>query len=201
MIVRHLLGTSASSGFYVDVGAHHPTIGSNTCHFRWLGWRGINIEPQPGLLALFSAQRPEDINLQLAIGSPQGRRTLFVPEAGASLASFHRSRASMIGTALQAIEVDVRPLAEVLDDHMPRQQRLDFLNVDAEGADLEVLESNDWERYRPRVICVETAADDQAVQNFLDTREYDIVATNAIIIGEVVELFALDRRCDWRRTL
>ena len=53
------------------------------------------------------------------------------------------------------ISVKTRPLHSVLDEFMPKGQSIDFLSVDVEGFDLEVLRSNDWTRHRPAVVVVE----------------------------------------------
>ncbi|MFT7246563.1 MAG: hypothetical protein ACI82A_003940, partial [Candidatus Azotimanducaceae bacterium] len=52
-----------STGFYVDVGAHHPKRFSNTFLFYKLGWQGINIDAMPGSMALFNRERSRDLNL------------------------------------------------------------------------------------------------------------------------------------------
>src|SRR5687767_11168484 len=58
MILRHMIGSDKRDGFYVDVGAYHPTLFSNTYFFYLHGWRGINIEARPGSQRLFNEIRP-----------------------------------------------------------------------------------------------------------------------------------------------
>ena len=71
-------------GFYVDVGACHPTYDSVTKHFYDRGWTGINIEPVPEMAQLFREDRPKDINLAVAIGNTSGEIELYVTPSRAN---------------------------------------------------------------------------------------------------------------------
>src|SRR5262245_13271448 len=75
-------------GFYVDVGANHPTHDSVTQFFYDRGWHGINIEPNSELLRQFEALRPGDINLNLGISDHDGSMTLRVITAAHGLSTF-----------------------------------------------------------------------------------------------------------------
>ena len=66
MILHRIFG-GKKSGFYVDVGAHHPKRFSNTYFFYCHGWRGINIDAMPGRMKLFNQWRPKDINLEMGV--------------------------------------------------------------------------------------------------------------------------------------
>jgi FkbM family methyltransferase len=199
MIVRHLLGTAAGRGCYVDIGAGHPTIGSNTYHFYRIGWRGVTIEPQPDLVLAHRRVRPKDIAVSCAVASSGGTRTLLVPKEGSTMAGF----APRYGAAgADVLEVPVRPLREILTEVAPdiTTEPITFLSVDVESAEMEVLQSNDWHSFRPTVVCVEAGADPSEVETLLHDLTYDVVARIPIIIGEVTEVFAVDRRFDWAST-
>jgi FkbM family methyltransferase len=146
------------TGFYVDIGAHHPLRFSTTYAFYLRGWRGLNVEPLPGSQALFAQHRPRDINLELAVGQRESQRTYFT-FADASLNTFCPVLAEQYRRAgndlVAEIPLATWPLAEILNRHVFPQQTIDFLNVDLESLGLEVLESNDWSRYRPAVILIE----------------------------------------------
>ncbi len=146
-------------GFYVDVGAHHPLRFSNTHIFYASGWSGVNIDAAPGSMALFLQLRPRDINLELAVGAPGPPRTLHIFDDQAlntfdpaQAAAYRASGYRVVNTA----PVAVRPLGAILGEHVPPGRPIDFLSVDVEGLDLEVLGSNDWARFRPAVVLVET---------------------------------------------
>lgn len=158
MILRRIFEDCAT-GFYVDVGAHHPFRFSNTCHFHRRGWRGINIDAMPGSMAAFRRHRPADINLETPVGDRDEVLTYYVFDEPA-LNGFSRelsAERAAAGTYRITAEIPLRTrrLSEILDEHLPAGTAIDFLSVDVEGHDLAVLRSNDWEKYRPRVVLVE----------------------------------------------
>lgn len=147
------------TGFYVDVGAHHPVRHSNTRLFYRKGWRGINIDPRPGIMTEFARRRPEDINLEIGISNSAGDLTYYV-FSEPTLNTFDRDLAQQHQTTkgIQLIErrsVRTYRLAEVLNQYLPAGKLIDFLSIDAEGLDEEILSSNNWTKYRPRVVVVE----------------------------------------------
>lgn len=146
-------------GFYVDVGAHHPWRFSNTYLFYLRGWTGINIEPNPVVQRLFAQHRPGDRNIQCGVAEAAGRLTyhyfdepaLNTFDAGLARERVERTSYKLLGTQ----EVAVERLDEILGRSLAPGQRIDFLSVDVEGLDLAVLRSNDWSRYRPRIVLAE----------------------------------------------
>ncbi|TDG12755.1 FkbM family methyltransferase [Seongchinamella unica] len=142
------------------MGAHHPKRFSNTYLFYKKGWSGINIDAMPGSMELFNRFRIRDINLELAIGQVLDELDyqMFNEPAlnGFSRESGEERNAQISPYEIEkVIKVLVVPLAEVLDRYLPDRQLIDFLSVDVEGFDLEVLKSNDWENYRPKYVLVE----------------------------------------------
>lgn len=200
MMLRHMIGSDKMNGFYVDVGAYDPVLFSNTYFFYVHGWRGINIEARPGSRALFDKVRPRDINLELGISSHAGEMTYYFVGENSTMNSFSREfleRIDMLKEVKQEITVPVMPLAEVLGQNLPANQEIDFMNVDVEGHDLEVLESNDWERFRPRFVVVEDTAIDpnqSPIVAMMRTRGYEVCAQNVIILDKINEYFFVDRR-------
>jgi FkbM family methyltransferase len=158
LAIDRLLGHPAS-GFYVDVGAWHPRKFNNTWRFYRRGWHGINVEPDPDMCRLLAAARPRDININIAAGSSDGRRVLFKFAAG-NLSTISEAESDFCiekGFApSDTIDVGVRTLAGLLSEHRP-SGRIDFMTIDTEGLELEVLEGNDWSSFRPWLICVEIA--------------------------------------------
>lgn len=146
------------SGFYVDVGAHHPFTYSNTARLFDRGWSGINIDPSPEAIKLFDQFRPDDINLKYGVGEHSCCLTYFVYDVPAFNTFSEEAVAKNSATGVDWIRkesVAVESLGKLLMEHVPVGQKIDFLNVDVEGFDLTVLESNDWGRYRPNVIAIE----------------------------------------------
>lgn len=186
-ILAHLfLLFGHDSGFYVDVGAFHPIKYSNTYYFYRRGWMGINIEPTPGRTDLFEKLRPRDINVACAVSRARGqiRLTTFddpaVNSADKQMIDLHIKTGQVHPTG--AIVVEAYPLAEILEACMPPGRHLTFLSVDVEGMELEVLESNDWDRFRPRFVAVEwlgppsiKVAMSTGVHDFLEQQEYELI--------------------------
>lgn len=199
MILRHILGSDKMEGFYVDVGAFHPTLFSNTYFFYLNGWRGINVEARPGSKKLFDKIRPRDVNLELGVSASAGEMSYYFIGENSTMNSFSKGfleQIGMLGEVKAEISVPILPLATVLEQHLPNGHPIDFLNVDVEGHDFEVLESNDWKRFRPKLIVVEDeqvdAADSRIIQ-MMKGHGYEMVAQNVIILDKINEYFLIDR--------
>lgn len=162
-------------GFYVDVGAYSPKQMSNTYAFYKLGWWGINIDATPGSMKAFDLIRRRDINVEAVISVEPGTRTLYswgLPNTINTLsADLARAWTEELGTAPTEVSVETTTLSAVLERHLPAGQRIDFLTVDAEGHDLEVLRSSDWDRFRPELVVVEQMGD-----GLVTTRQSDGLA-------------------------
>ena len=141
-------------GFYVDVGASIPDDDSVTFHFYERGWRGVNVEPDPGRLR---AARPRLAHqgCQSPRRCRRGRRAArLLPERRpwATAPSTQRAPAGTVGD--RRIEVEQVSLARIFAEHAP-EEGIDFLKVDVEGWEADVLASANWQRHRPRVVVVE----------------------------------------------
>lgn len=142
-----------TSGFFVDVGAHHPVGSSVTKIFSNAGWRGINIEPIESMLALFFDDRPNDINLAVGISSERGVLEFFDVEGDQQRSTFDPGLAAIYraeGRAVATRPIPVITLNEVFEEHVSGE--VDFLKVDAEGHEEAVLRSLDFSRWRPHVV-------------------------------------------------
>ncbi len=143
---------------YIDVGAHHPFRLNNTYFFYLKGCKGINIEPDPHLFSLFVKQRPEDINVNVGVFKERSKMPFYVMHPN-TLSTFSHSEMEnykRIGHELrETIQVNVETINDVIDKYndgiFP-----DFLSLDIEGIDLEVLKTMNYEYNYPKVICVET---------------------------------------------
>lgn len=157
VVLARALQPNLHPGFFIDVGAGHPDIDSVTRAFSVRGWTGINIEPLPEEFALITEARVDDINLNIAIGTVAGTARLFAgPPESRGLSTMNQEFADGYldkGKAFEPIAVEVRTLAAVVEEHA--QRTVDFLKVDVEGFELDVLASADWAIFRPRVIVVE----------------------------------------------
>jgi FkbM family methyltransferase len=163
-------------GFFIDVGAGEPDMGSLTKNLvERLGWRGVNIEPLPDRHALLSAARPRDVNLRVGVDTKPGRaifhRILPMPglEGGAGLSTLDPAIVGMhrqTGWGVAAFEIEVVTLASVLEEHA--EPGFDLLKVDVEGWEAAVLASADLRYWRPRVVVVEATLPDTTIPSHAD---------------------------------
>ncbi|MET3879059.1 FkbM family methyltransferase [Chitinophaga sp. OAE865] len=147
-------------GVYIDVGAHHPFRVSNTYLLYKRRWTGINIDPMPGSMALFNRYRPKDINLEIGVSAVKQQLTYFIfnepalntfsPEKVKEYTQVSRYR------VIDEKKIDTWPLAEILDTYLAKDVKIDVLTIDAEGFDMEVLRSNNWDKYRPAYVLAES---------------------------------------------
>lgn len=157
-ILCSILGDIKNGGFYVDVGAHHPIRFSNTLKLYQAGWRGINIDPNPGSMDLFKKYRPEDCNLEIAMGLKTGTRNFYCYNEPALNGIDNDRRAELEGTPYileKIIEIPTYTLASILEEHGKEFHSPSILNIDVEGLEIEVLESNNWNKWQFDFLLVE----------------------------------------------
>jgi FkbM family methyltransferase len=185
MILRRLF-EGQKQGFYIDVGAHHPYRFSNTCYFYRRGWRGINIDPNFDGIEAFRRGRPSDLNICVGVSDTANSLDFYVfnePALNTFDAAVAAERARLPGyRLLETRSVAVRRLDDILCEHLPSDQQIDFLSIDVEGMDLTVLRSNDWRRFRPRFMLVEAhertvfAAENDPINVFAVAVGYRLIA-------------------------
>lgn len=175
-------------GFFIDVGAHHPKRYSNTYLLYRNGWRGINIDPVPNMKKRFDRSRPQDINLNFGISKTEGKMTYHCfNEPGINTFSEEIAKKKVKEHSFfylkSKIEVQVFPLRDVLEKYLPQDiQNIDFLNVDTEGHDLEVLKSNDFKKFRPKMVLAEALEFDfknvheNSIVAFMTKQKYEMIS-------------------------
>lgn len=152
-------------GFYIDIGAHHPYRYSNTYLFYKKGWHGINIDALPGSMKSFNRLRKRDINIECGVGKKTEVKKFFVfndPAVNTFNEKLALERSNQYNRSLKItkiVDVPTLPLSEILNKYLPqtngKRQKIDFLSIDGEGLDFDILQSNDWEAYRPTIIVIE----------------------------------------------
>ena len=146
-------------GWYVDVGAYHPTRYSNTYLLHRRGWRGINIDLHPVTAARFEAARPNDVNICSAVGASCGTVEAFLfGESASPIHSTDRDTADLwrarFHADFTAETVESHTLDCILERHAPAEG-VDLVSIDVEGAEEAVLSGFTVERWLPRVIAIE----------------------------------------------
>jgi len=169
-------------GLYVDIGAFHPINCSNTYLFYEKGWHGINLDARPGSMKEFNRLRPRDINLELAIADSEELLTYYQMSEEKNLNlmnSFSIDFIRQIGmenSIVKQTEIKTSKLSKVLNEYLPKSTVIDFMSIDVEGMEIEVLKSNNWEVYRPRVLLVESIA--KNISNLSGLNVVEFMANN-----------------------
>ena len=152
---------SLQKGFYVDIGAFDPFALSNTFKFSQLGWNGINVDASEGAINKFNLYRKNDTNILSAVGIETGDVVFYNWGTQGVFNTIKKDRADEVAksgifdytpkeTLMKCVSLE-----EILSQKVPKNKKVDFLSVDVEGADLDVLQSNDWATFRPELVICE----------------------------------------------
>lgn len=157
-ILKHQFGLTDLN--YLDVGANHPTELSNTYLFYLEGFKGVLVEPDPDLARALSKARPKDTVLNKAVAVNETDDLDFYLMEPHTLNTFSEKEVKLYqehykGVKVRdTIKVATTQLSAVIDEHF--SAGLDFLSIDIEGLDYDILEKLNLKKYRPKVLCVET---------------------------------------------
>ena len=146
-------------GFYIDVGAHHPKRFSNTYYFYKKGWNGINIDPMPGIMDKFNKFRKRDLNLEIGISTDSKHLDYYIFNERA-LNTFSKENAELWSLKepykiKNILKIQTKTLKDILNENLPPNTTIHFMSSDVEGFENEVLNSNDWIKFRPMFLLIE----------------------------------------------
>lgn len=143
-------------GRYIDLGAYHPVVDSVTKHFYDKGWSGVNVEPVERFHREFVAQRPRDTNLNVAVGATVGTVT-FHEWGDTGLSSCHDTLDECYASALGITRTTTTvPMITLADITLPLgDAEVEFLKIDVEGGERDVILGGEWRAFRPRVLVLE----------------------------------------------
>jgi len=143
-------------GTYIDVGAGHPVADNVSFWFYERGWQGIVVEPQAELTGLYARLRPRDTAVCGLVARENGEIGFHVVDRlhGFSTTVEHIARqAQQFGVGYRTVRMPVVTLAQLCAEN--KVGEIDFLKIDVEGGEADVLHGGDWGRYRPKVVVVE----------------------------------------------
>jgi FkbM family methyltransferase len=143
-------------GTYIDIGGGHPVADNVSMWFCERGWQGLVVEPQPALARLYPHVRPRDVVFEGLVGRASGPHDLHVfgrLHGLSTTVAAHAERSRQHGDSYRTVTLPMLTLADLCRRH--GITRIDFLKIDVEGAEADVLAGNDWTRYRPRVVVAE----------------------------------------------
>ncbi|MDO8534957.1 MAG: FkbM family methyltransferase [Xanthobacteraceae bacterium] len=159
-------------GIFVEVGANDPVIESQTLHLERRGWTGLLVEPLAEMAAALRRQRKARV-AEVACGAPAHHGTLMsfkVATTGSTLAD------DFTDADLVASEIRKVPVATL--DSLLKQAgfaKVDFVSIDVEGFEIEVLAGFSLERYRPRLVLMEDRVRELTRHRHMLGRGYKLV--------------------------
>ena len=164
---------SIPNGFFVEVGANEPQRGSQSWQFEQVGWTGVLVEPQPDLAERLRRTRRAQV-VAAACSSPANAGTAMTLHLSGPHSSFRRELAVTGVVARDAIDVPVRTLDDILE-RAGAPVPIDFVSIDVEGHEVEVLVGFDLARWRPRLLLVEDHVSSLATHRFLTRAGYRLI--------------------------
>lgn len=151
----------ADSGFYVDLGANHPIVFSATYLLYKAGWSGITVDPIPSLCALHRRLRPRDVCLNVGVGAACEQRRFWetAPDFFSSFSEEDTMRAEKKGLCAILRETAVSLVAPSdIVAHVLAGRTVNYLTIDTEGLDGEILSNWPWDKFMPDIISCEASA-------------------------------------------
>ena len=166
-------------GFYVDIGCYHPTHINNTYLLYKKGWNGINIDVSQFSIDLFKFMRPDDLNYKCAVSETNKKVNLYYQKEHSQLTSINKLTAKkFIKGRLKKKIINSSSLEEILSWGKYKDCEIDFLDVDVEGADLQVLKGLNFSKRKPKLICVEIHQKNfkkHKIYRFLIKKKYKLI--------------------------
>jgi len=142
----------------LDIGAYHPIVANNTYKFFLKGSKCVNIDANSAAIENFSTTRPTDTNLNIGIGGEEGEFDFYIME-DAALNTFsleEKINLEKMGHVLKEIKkIKMLPVNKILKEYF-EDVAPDFISIDAEGVDFEIIKSFNFSKYSPKVICIES---------------------------------------------
>ena len=181
------------SGFYVDVGCYHPIHRNNTYLLHKQNWRGINIDVSQFSVELFDHLRPDDLNYNCAVSNKNETVKLFFQKELSQLSTTENDQAKKVFQGnIKEKEIQAFTLDEILNRDKYKDVKIDFLNIDVEGADFKVLNGLSFQKFNPELICVEIhdkEIKESKIYNFLKDKNYQLIWS-----GVFSHLFLLNKK-------
>jgi FkbM family methyltransferase len=169
---------------YIDIGAHDPIAGNNTYAFYKNASRGVLVEPNPALAPKLRNARPGDVVLEIGVGANAGdeEANYYVMDGDGQGNTFSDDQVRKLraeykrDVVAKVIKRKLVNINKVLTEHFPSGGP-DLFSTDTEGYDLVILRSLDFDRFRPKVFCVETLDGlevNRDIANHMQSKDYDV---------------------------
>ena len=168
-----------NKGFYIDVGALHPINGSLTHNLYKRGWTGLNFDIDERNIKFFKIFRRRDSSFRMAISSSKGEVNSYIFSSGSGLNTLEKSWADkwskLLGKDYFIKKLTKTTLTSVVK-RFKIQNKIDLLNIDVEGHEVEVLNGSDFKLFRPKIITIEIHV--KKTEDILKTKVFKILQKN-----------------------
>jgi FkbM family methyltransferase len=184
------------SGTYIDIGAGHPVADNVSFWFYERGWQGIVVEPQPELAGLYARLRPRDVVVQGLIGRNDGEADFHLVErlhGFSTTVQHHAEKAKAFGVGYQTVRVPVTTLSKI--GETVGGKPIDFLKIDVEGAEADVLFGGDWQRVRPKVIVIEAVTPGSGEPAWHEWEPFLIDQNYRFVLFDTLNRFYVAQEC------
>jgi len=171
ILIHKIFSKRVDNGFYVDIGSFHPFQYSNTAYLWLKGWSGINVDANQKTIAKFKSVRPDDINIYGAVVAQDFAKenhtvTMYASDSAINpMGTCDQESAVVHGFTIKT-EVPTLTVKEILS--MAGDRTIDFLNIDIEGLDEDIVQEIDFNKYKPKIICIEDAG--ESISEVLTTK-------------------------------
>lgn len=189
-VIRYLVNDclQLNKPSYLEIGTHHPVFGNNTYYFYLRGSRGVCIEPDPRFKKLNRRYRSKDVFIQAGIGLRNDKHSDFYvfPKEYSGWNTFSKEEANKrkaeTAIAYEVIQCELVTINDVIGTYFTATPNI--VSIDVEGLDLDILQSLDFDKYRPDIICVESITFSNSneqqkiseIANFMKGKNYFVFA-------------------------
>ena len=176
-----------SSGFYIDIGCYHPIKYSNTALLYNRGWKGINIDMNQTSIDLFNILRKRDKNICAAISNTSKKTIQYFDHLFSPINTLDKNFSSIASKKLSFRKhtektIQTYKFNQIIQKYNINIKQIDFINIDVEAHDLEVLEGIDLSIFNAKIICVEIAnyqnnIKEKQLRDYLNKYNYELIKT------------------------